>query len=254
MRSPVIVSHFPGWCGAVAVLCLMKCTTMKSDIGTGLFVNFEILRKKMVHEQIIARDIRDRRVIDAMLKIPRHIFVQEAFAAQAYNDKALPIGEKQTISQPYIVALMTEKLALTGTEKVLEIGTGSGYQTALLATLSDRVFSAERIRPLALRARKCLDSLKLFNVQLRINDSEGSPIGWEEEAPFDAIIVTAGAPEVPSILVDQLARGGRLVIPVGSDSDQQLITITKDDDGQLLQEPSVICRFVPLIGKQGWQA
>ena len=217
-------------------------------------MNFEIMRKKMVREQIVSRDINDRRVIDAMLKIPRHIFVQEAFAAQAYNDKALPIGEKQTISQPYIVALMTEKLALTGSEKVLEIGTGSGYQTALLATLADRVFSAERIRPLALRARKCLDSLKLFNIQLRINDTEGSPVGWEEEAPFDAIIVTAGAPDVPAVLTDQLARGGRMVIPVGTDTEQQLITIFKNEAGELEYETSVVCRFVPLIGRQGWQA
>ena len=208
----------------------------------------------MVQDQIVSRGIRDRRVIDAMLKIPRHIFVQEAFAAQAYNDKALPIGEIQTISQPYVVALMTEKLALTGMEKVLEIGTGSGYQTAILAALADRVFSAERIRPLALRARKCLDSQKLFNVQLRINDTGGSPIGWEEEAPFDAIIVTAGAPEVPTILTDQLAKGGRLVIPVGTDSEQQLLIIVKDNAGDLLYEPSVMCRFVPLIGRQGWQA
>jgi protein-L-isoaspartate(D-aspartate) O-methyltransferase len=219
----------------------------------GFSLNFEIMRKKMVHDQIIARGISDRRVIDAMLKIPRHIFVQEAFAAQAYKDKALPIGEKQTISQPYIVALMSEKLALTGTEKVLEIGTGSGYQTALLATLAERVFSAERIRPLALAARKCLDSLKLFNVQLRINESDGSPVGWEEEAPFDAIIVTAGAPAVPAVLTDQLARGGRLVIPVGDTTDQQLLSIFKNADGELVQEPSVMCRFVPLIGKQGWQ-
>ncbi len=222
--------------------------------NAGFSLNFEIIRKKMVQEQIISRGISDRRVIDAMLKIPRHIFVQEAFAAQAYNDKALPIGEKQTISQPYIVALMTEKLALTGTERVLEIGTGSGYQTAILATLADRVYSAERIRPLALNARKCLDHLKLFNVQLRINDGEGSTIGWEEEAPFDAIIVTAGAPEVPEILTDQLAPGGRLVIPAGAGPDQQLITIIKSQDGELHRESSVTCRFVPLIGKQGWQA
>ena len=201
----------------------------------------------------MARGISDRRVIDAMLKIPRHIFVQEAFAVQAYSDTALPIGEKQTISQPYMVALMTEQLALTGKEKVLEIGTGSGYQTAILATLADRIYSAERIRPLALRARKCLDALKLFNVQLRINDTEGSPIGWTEEAPFDAIIVTAGAPAVPSILTDQLAPGGRLVIPVGNDSEQQLVRIVKNDQGELESETSVVCRFVPLIGKQGWQ-
>lgn len=216
-------------------------------------MNFEIVRKKMVQAQIVARGISDRRLIDAMLKIPRHIFVQEAFAVQAYSDTALPIGEKQTISQPYMVALMTEQLALTGKEKVLEIGTGSGYQTAILATLADRVYSAERIRPLALRARKCLDSLKLFNVQLRINDMEGSPIGWEEEAPFDAIIVTAGAPEVPGVLLDQLASGGRLVIPVGNESEQQLLRIVKNDQGELENESSVACRFVPLIGRQGWQ-
>jgi protein-L-isoaspartate(D-aspartate) O-methyltransferase len=211
------------------------------------------MRKKMVLDQIVARGVTNRRVIDAMLKIPRHIFVQEAFASQAYSDKALPIGEKQTISQPYIVALMTEKLELTGPEKVLEIGTGSGYQTALLATLANRVYSAERIRPLALRARKCLDSQKLFNVQLRINDSEGSPIGWEEEAPFDAIIVTAGAPDIPSILTDQLANGGRMVLPVGTDTDQHLIVIVKNEEGVLMQETSISCRFVPLIGRQGWQ-
>ncbi|MDD2851840.1 MAG: protein-L-isoaspartate(D-aspartate) O-methyltransferase [Desulfuromonadaceae bacterium] len=217
-------------------------------------MNFEILRKNMVQSQIVARGISDQRVIDAMLKIPRHLFVQEAFAAQAYSDSPLPIGEKQTISQPYIVALMTEKLVLTGSEKVLEIGTGSGYQTALLSVLADRVCSAERIRPLALRARKCLDSLKLFNVQLRINDSNNSPVGWDEEAPFDAIIVTAGAPAIPAVLMDQLAVGGRLVIPVGTDSDQRLLTISKDENGELLQESSVACRFVPLIGREGWQS
>lgn len=207
----------------------------------------------MVQEQIVARGVSSRSVIDAMLRIPRHIFVQEAFAMQAYSDTPLPIGEKQTISQPYMVALMTELLELNGTEKVLEIGTGSGYQTAILATLADRVYSAERIRPLALRARKCLDSLRLFNVQLRINDSEGSQIGWEEEAPFDAIIVTAGAPDVPGILVEQLAPGGRLVIPVGNESEQQLMKIVKNDRGELESTTSVACRFVPLIGKQGWQ-
>jgi len=217
-------------------------------------MNFDFARNKMVQEQIIARGVTDRRVIDAMLKIPRHIFVQEAFALQAYSDTALPIGEKQTISQPYMVALMTELLSLIGNEKVLEIGTGSGYQTAILATLANRVYSAERIRPLALRARKCLDSLKLFNVMLRINDNEGSPIGWDEEAPFDAIIVTAGAPSVPSILTEQLATGGRLVIPVGTDSDQQLIKIIKNSAGELESFVSVGCRFVPLIGRQGWQA
>jgi protein-L-isoaspartate(D-aspartate) O-methyltransferase len=215
-------------------------------------MNYEIARKKMVQEQIVARGVSDRRVIDAMLRIPRHIFVQEAFSAQAYSDTPLPIGEKQTISQPYIVALMTELLELTGTEKVLEIGTGSGYQTAILASLADRVCTAERIRSLALRARKCLDSLRLFNIMLRINDSDDSPIGWEEEAPFDAIIVTAGAPDVPKVLTDQLAVGGRLVIPVGSEEEQRLVKIVKGADGELETAASICCRFVPLIGKQGW--
>ena len=221
-------------------------------------MNFEIARKKMVQEQIVQpvsadrQPVCDRRVIEAMLKIPRHIFVQEAFALQAYNDTSLPIGEKQTISQPYIVALMTEMLALTGSEKVLEIGTGSGYQTAILATLADRVCTAERIRPLALRARRCLDSLKLFNIMLRINDSPDSPVGWEEEAPFDAIIVTAGAPEVPKVLTDQLAVGGRLVIPVGSEAEQQLVKIVRNGTDELETVLSICCRFVPLIGKQGW--
>ncbi len=216
-------------------------------------MNFDIARKRMVQEQITGRGVSDRRVIDAMLKIPRHIFVQEAFAAQAYSDSPLPIGEKQTISQPYMVALMTELLELTGVEKVLEIGTGSGYQAAILAVMADRVCTVERIRPLALRARKCLDSLKLFNVMLRINDSADSPVGWEEEAPFDAIIVTAGAPDVPDVLIDQLAPGGRLVIPVGNELEQRLIKIVKHTDGSLETIQSVGCRFVPLVGKQGWQ-
>jgi len=216
-------------------------------------MNFEISRRKMVQDQIIAGGITDRGVIEAMLKIPRHIFVEEAMAARAYSDSALPIGEKQTISQPFMVAVMTELLALTGREKVLEIGTGSGYQTAILATLADRVFTVERIRKLALRARKCLDSLGLFNIQLRINDEEGSPIGWEEEAPFDAIIVTAGAPAIPEILAEQLSPGGRMVIPVGDESLQSLLKIVKNQDGTLEVMESVKCRFVPLIGRNGWQ-
>lgn len=216
-------------------------------------MNLDILRKRMVQDQIVARGITDRRVIEAMLKIPRHIFVQEAMAAQAYSDSPLPIGEKQTISQPYMVALMTELLELTGKEKVLEIGTGSGYQAAILASLADRVCTVERIRQLALRARKCLDSLKLFNVMLKINDNAESAIGWEEEAPFDAILVTAGAPAVPDILLEQLAPGGRLVIPVGNEFEQRLLKIVKLDDGTLETIPSVGCRFVPLVGKQGWQ-
>jgi protein-L-isoaspartate(D-aspartate) O-methyltransferase len=213
-------------------------------------MNFEIARRRMVEGQLKARGIKDRRVLDAMLKTPRHIFVEEAMAAQAYNDKPLPIGEKQTISQPYMVALMTELLQLTGKEKVLEIGTGSGYQAAILALLSAKVYTMERIRPLALKARKALDSLGLLNINMKISDGT---MGWKEEAPFDAILVTAGAPEIPFELTDELAVGGRLVIPVGDQFEQTLVRIIKREDGTLEQEQITGCRFVKLIGKHGWR-
>ena len=212
-------------------------------------MNFEISRRRMVDAQLIRRGITDPLVIEAMLRVPRHIFVEEAMAAQAYSDTSLPIGEKQTISQPYMVALMTELLQLTSRERVLEIGTGSGYQAAILATLTDRVYTIERMRPLALRARKALDSLGLLNVNLKIGDGSD---GWESEAPFDAIIVTAGAPEVPQRLFEQLRPGGRLVIPVGSQAEQALIRVTKGGDGTGVQEEFAVCRFVKLIGKHGW--
>lgn len=214
-------------------------------------VNFDVARKRMVQEQIINRGITSPRLIDILLKIPRHLFVQEAMAAQAYSDGPLPIGEKQTISQPYMVALMTDLLELTGSEHLLEIGTGSGYQTAVLASLCRRVYTIERIRPLALQARKVLDSLGLLNVNIRIGDGT---LGWPEESPFDAILVTAGAPVVPESLVAQLAPGGRLVIPVGDAASQTLLRIRKGADGTLHQESLAGCRFVPLIGQQGWQA
>ncbi len=212
-------------------------------------MNFDIARKRMVEAQIVSRGVKDRRLIEAMLKVPRHVFVEEAMAAQAYSDTPLPIGEKQTISQPYMVALMTELLELSGKEKVLEIGTGSGYQAAILATLADRVYTVERIRPLALKARRALDSLGLLNVNIKISDGT---IGWEEEAPFDAIIVTAGAPTVPEKLVEQLAPGGRLVIPVGNQFEQILVRVIKQDDGSLVRENVAGCRFVKLVGKYGW--
>jgi protein-L-isoaspartate(D-aspartate) O-methyltransferase len=214
-------------------------------------MNLENARKRMVENQIVARGINDRRLIDAMLKVPRHIFVEEAMASQSYSDSALPIGEKQTISQPYMVALMTETLQLTGTEKVLEIGTGSGYQTAILARLAARVYTIERIRTLALKARKALDSLGFLNVNLRIEDGTG---GWEAEAPFDAILVTAGAPDVPRQLIDQLSTGGRLVIPVGTQLDQVLVRLTKGTDGSVTREELGNCRFVKLVGQFGWSA
>lgn len=213
-------------------------------------VNFDISRKRMVQEQVVNRGITNPRLIETLLKVPRHLFVQEAMAAQAYSDGPLPIGEKQTISQPYMVALMTEQLELTGNEHVLEIGTGSGYQTAILASLARRVWTIERIRPLAMQARKVLDSLHLLNVNIKVGDGT---LGWPEEGPFDAILVTAGAPAVPETLAAQLAPGGRLVIPVGNESTQTLLRIRKLQDGTIQQESSVGCRFVPLIGQQGWQ-
>jgi protein-L-isoaspartate(D-aspartate) O-methyltransferase len=212
-------------------------------------INLENARKRMIELQVKARGINDSRLIDAMLKIPRHIFVEEAMAGQAYSDTALPIGEKQTISQPYMVALMTEMLQLTGSEKVLEIGTGSGYQTAILAQLAARVYTIERLRPLALKARKALDSLGLLNINMRIEDGTS---GWDVEAPFDAIIVSAGAPDVPRQLIDQLSMGGRLVIPVGNQLEQVLARLTRGADCSIAREDFVNCKFVKLIGQFGW--
>ncbi len=209
-------------------------------------------RVRMVDSQIRARGITDERVIKAMEKVPRHLFVEEALWDQAYNDNPLPIGENQTISQPYMVALMTEALQLKGPEKVLEIGTGSGYQTAVLAELADQVFSIERIAFLASRARKILDSLKYFNVAIRVGDGS---YGWKEESPFDGIIVTAGAPDIPRTMVEQLSVGGRLVIPVGNRYAQNLMRITRlsENLNDLREEDLGACRFVSLIGEYGWQ-
>jgi protein-L-isoaspartate(D-aspartate) O-methyltransferase len=212
-------------------------------------VDFPKARLKMVEEQITSRGIKDVKLIAAMKKIPRHLFVEEALQNQAYTDHPLPIGEKQTISQPYMAALMTEALLLTGKEKVLEIGTGSGYQTAILAELSEKVFSIERIRPLAVRARKLLYELGYFNVEIKILDGT---FGWMEESPFDAILVTAGAPDIPQPLIDQLATGGRLVIPVGDAFVQDLFRVTKTEAG-VRKEDLGGCRFVKLIGEYGWK-
>lgn len=213
-------------------------------------VNFEIARKRMVQEQLVGRGITTPRLLDVFQKVPRHLFVQEAMQVQAYSDGPLPIGEKQTISQPYIVALMTDLLELTSNDHVLEIGTGSGYQTAILASLVRRVWTIERIRPLAMQARKVLDTLHLLNVNIKVGDGT---LGWPEEGPFDAILVTAGAPAIPETLAAQLAPGGRLVIPVGDETNQTLLRIRKAADGTLSQETGTGCRFVPLIGQQGWQ-
>jgi protein-L-isoaspartate(D-aspartate) O-methyltransferase len=213
-------------------------------------VDFPKARLKMVGEQIVSRGIKDPRVIAAMKKVPRHLFVEEALQSQAYNDHPLPIGEKQTISQPYMVAIMTEALQLKEKEKVLEIGAGSGYQTAILAELAEKVFSIERIRSLAIKARQLLYELGYFNVEIKIFDGTH---GWVEETPFDAIIVTAGAPDIPQPLLDQLAMDGRLVIPVGDAYVQDLMRVTKTKEG-IKKEDLGGCRFVKLIGKYGWEA
>ena len=209
-------------------------------------------RTRMVDSQIRSRGIGDQRVLKVMETIPRHLFVDEALRDQAYNDNPLPIDERQTISQPYIVALMTEALNLKGNEKVLELGTGSGYQTAILAELAERVFSIERIASLASGARKILDSLNYYNVAIRVGDGT---YGWKEESPFDAIIVTAGAPDIPKTLVEQLVVGGRLVIPIGGRHSQALIKLTRlsEDINDVKKEDLGGCRFVDLIGDHGWE-
>ncbi len=205
----------------------------------------------MVDGQIRARGISDQRVLAAMEKIPRHLFVDDVLAEQAYNDNPLPIDRQQTISQPYIVALMSEAMELTGREKVLEIGSGSGYQTAILAELAERVFSIERIAALAAQARRILDSLNYYNVAIRVGDGT---YGWREESPFAAIMVTAGAPRIPRLLIEQLDIGGRLVIPVGDRNSQVLLKLTRlsEDPDDLKREELGGCRFVDLIGEYAW--
>jgi protein-L-isoaspartate(D-aspartate) O-methyltransferase len=218
-----------------------------------LMERFKKQRLKMVDSQIRARGVSSPLVLKAMEKIPRHLFVDEGLMEQAYNDNPLPIDGGQTISQPYIVALMTEALEVKAGEKVLEIGTGSGYQAAVLAKLGARVFSIERIASLASNARKLLSSLNYFNVAIRVGDGT---YGWREEAPFDGIIVTAGAPDIQSILVEQLAVGGRLVVPVGDRYTQSLIKLTRlsEDIGDVKKEDLGGCRFVNLIGVYGWKS
>lgn len=210
--------------------------------------DFTWARDRMVQEQIVARGIQDFRVIAALRKIPRHLFVDPGIVNRSYDDSALPIGEKQTLSQPFMAAQMTAALALGGGEKVLEVGTGSGYQTALLAELCFNVFSVERVRALSHKARKLLDRLGYQNIALHVGDGT---IGWSEHAPYDAILVAAGAPAAPKPLLDQLAPGGRLVIPVGDEQGQTLLRVTRAPHG-FKKEQLGECKFVKLLGKYGW--
>jgi protein-L-isoaspartate(D-aspartate) O-methyltransferase len=211
--------------------------------------DYQIAREKMVKNQLIPRGISDQGVLKAMRKVPRHLFVEEALIGEAYNDHPLPIGHQQTISQPYIVALMTQALELTGKEKALEIGTGCGYQAAILAELSERVYTIERIRPLMEEARTLLAKLNYKNIIFSAFDGTA---GWREYEPFDAIMVTAGADKIPQPLLDQLADGGRMIIPIGDRTSQELIRITRDQD-RYKKKYLGGCRFVDLIGVHGWK-
>ena len=213
-------------------------------------VKYARRREEMVRRQIEARHVTAPAVLAAMRKVPRHLFVSEALRHKAYEDYPLPIGEQQTISQPFIVAEMTQALALGPNDRVLEIGTGSGYQAAILAEIAYRVYTIERLHPLYVQARRLFDQLQYHNIVMRYTDGTK---GWKEQSPFDAIIVTAGAPKAPQTLIDQLAEGGRMIIPVGDQYAQDLIKITKDARG-VRQYNLGGCRFVKLIGEEGWSA
>lgn len=207
-------------------------------------------RQRMVRDQLAARDITDPRVLEVMRAVPRHRFVPADCLADAYGDRALALERGQTISQPYIVALMTQSLQVAPAHRVLEVGTGSGYQTAILARLARRVYTIERIDALSTTARATIGLPWTSNITFRVGDGT---LGWPDAAPFDRIIVTAGAPGVPDVLVEQLVDGGRLVIPVGPGDRQTLMLVQRHDDG-IKERKLVPCRFIKLIGQAGWPA
>ncbi|VAW38308.1 Protein-L-isoaspartate O-methyltransferase [hydrothermal vent metagenome] len=211
--------------------------------------NYATARARMLEEQLIPRGVTDSQVLTAMGNVPRHLFVEDALQSQAYGDYALPIGSGQTISQPYIVGLMTEALNLRPEHVVLEIGTGSGYQTAVLSQLCAKVYTVERLKPLFVKARRLFDQLHYLNVVCKLDDGT---IGWPAYAPFNAIIVTAAGPVLPSALLTQLADPGTMVIPVGNRQSQKLMVVRKRD-GVVTEEDIEDVRFVRLIGQQGWQ-
>lgn len=211
--------------------------------------NYDKARERMVREQLMPRGIDDQATLAAMGRVPRHLFVEDALASQAYGDHPLPIGRGQTISQPYIVALMTQALGLTGSERVLEIGTGSGYQAAILSLLCERVYTVERIDSLLVRARKVFDQLHYLNILTRLDDGT---MGWPEQGPYEAIMVTAGGPRVPEPLLEQLTDPGVMVIPVG-DRYVQDLTVVHKEGGEMRKSIIESVRFVDLVGTHGWE-
>lgn len=212
--------------------------------------DLKLLRQAMVMEQLQSRDIKDKKVLEVFRRVPRHRFVEPALYKDAYGDFPLPIGNGQTISQPYMVALMVQLLDIGESDKVLEIGTGSGYETAVLAEMAMAVFSVERIEVLAQNADLILKELGYSNVQIKIGDGT---LGWPEFGPYNKIVVTAGSESVPQPLIDQLMENGRLVIPVGSRSYQTLMVLEKGADGNISEKSITGCSFVPLIGKYSYE-
>jgi protein-L-isoaspartate(D-aspartate) O-methyltransferase len=219
-----------------------------SRLSPELIQSYAGQRRKMVEEQLVERGIKDLRVLEAMTRVPRHLFAQESLEHRAYGDTPLPIGENQTLSQPYIVGAMTEALGLKGEERVLEIGTGSGYQTAIIAELVRQVFTIERLNNLSRKAQKILEGLNYMNIVFKMFDGT---YGWPDQAPFDAILITASAREIPESLIKQLGDGGRLVGPTGVADKQKLVLLTKSGD-RVIRRDLCGCKFVPLIGKYGW--
>ena len=205
-------------------------------------------RRKMVEEQILGRGIKDLSVMEELSRVPRHLFVNSSLQHRAYGDCPLPIGENQTISQPYIVALMTQVLDLKGEERVLEIGTGSGYQTAVLAELASQIFTIERVKPLVKKTKELLEGLKYKNIVFKTFDGT---YGWRDQSPFDAILISAATPSIPKSLIEQLADKGRLVAPVGERESQDLIVLNKNGN-RVVERKIGSCKFVPLIGKFAW--
>jgi len=210
--------------------------------------DYTMERNRMVEEQLVSRDITDPGVLQAMRTVPRHRFVPSSWEDSAYSDSPLPIGQQQTISQPYIVALMTQALELKAGDRVLEIGTGSGYQAAVLAEIAREVYTIEKLETLLARARNVLDALGYDNIVSKLHNGTE---GWPEHAPYNAIMVTAGAPEIPEPLLNQLKEGGRMVIPVGDKMLQELLKVTRKT-GEIEVEKIGGCRFVSLCGKYGW--